>query len=72
MLNAAAAAILSSAVRRVADTGEAGPLTTALIGSGASLILTRGRRPLGVVLLATGGYLLWRKGRGRIRPIMRP
>lgn len=48
-------------VRRKAGVAAIGTIPAALLTSGASLILTRGRRPVGLVVAALGGFLLWRE-----------
>ena len=61
MLGTFAGSMMADLVRQGTGAPPADPLTTALIGSGASLLLTRGRRPAGVILLVAGGLLLWRE-----------
>lgn len=60
MLRQLAGTMLAGAVRQVPGSEAGDPLASTLIGTGATLALTRGRRPIGIVLLAAGGYLLWR------------
>jgi uncharacterized membrane protein (UPF0136 family) len=48
-------------VRRKAGVPAIGTIPAALLTSGASLILTKGRRPVGVAVAALGGLLLWRE-----------
>lgn len=47
--------------RRKAGVPTIGTIPAALLTSGASLILTKGRRPVGVAVAALGGFLLWRE-----------
>lgn len=61
MLNTLANSLLIGTVQKGTGVTPAGPVTTALITTGASLLLTRGRRPIGLALLAAGGLLLWRE-----------
>lgn len=61
MLNTLANSLLIGTVQKGTGVTPAGPVTTALITTGASLLLTRGRRPVGLALLAAGGFLLWRE-----------
>jgi uncharacterized membrane protein (UPF0136 family) len=59
MLRTLAKTMLVGAVQKGTGVVPAGPISTALITSGASLLLTRGRRPVGLALAAVGGLLLW-------------
>jgi hypothetical protein len=61
MIETVTGTMLADLVRHGTGAPPSGPLTNALIGSGASLLMTRGRRPIGLVLLAAGGVLLWRE-----------
>jgi hypothetical protein len=60
MLRELAGTMLAGAVNQAPGTATGDPLTSTLIGTGATLAMTRGRRPVGIVLLAAGGYLLLR------------
>lgn len=59
MLKTLANSLLIGAVQKGTGVPPTGTLTTALLTTGASLLLARGRRPVGVALLAVGGLLLW-------------
>ena len=61
MIETATGTVLADLVRHGTGAPPSSPLTTALIGSGASLMLARDRRLIGLVLLAAGGALLWRE-----------
>lgn len=61
MIETMTGTVLADLVRHGTGAPPSSPLTTALIGSGASLMMTRGRRPVGLVMLAIGGALLWRE-----------
>jgi hypothetical protein len=61
MLKMLANTLIVGAVRKGAGMPRTGTLTSALLTTGASLLLVRGRRPVGFVLLAAGGLLLWRE-----------
>ncbi len=68
MLRTLAKSMLVGAVQKRVGGTPAGPVSTALLATGASLMLTRGRRPIGLALAAAGGLLLWRaaeRERGR-------
>lgn len=60
MLRTLAKSMLVGAVQKRVGVMPAGPVSTALLATGASLMLTRGRRPIGLALAAAGGLLLWR------------
>jgi len=60
MLRTLARTMLIGAVERRVGVSPAGPVSTALLTTGASLLLTRGRRPLGLGLAVAGGLLMWR------------
>ena len=60
MLRTLAKTMLVGAVQKRVGVTPAGPVSTALLATGASLMLTRGRRPVGLALAAAGGLLLWR------------
>lgn len=71
MLRTFAKSVLIGAAQRRVGVMPAGTISTALLTTGASLMLTRGRRPIGLALLAAGGVLLWRdaeRGRAGIAP----
>ena len=59
MLRALAKTMLLGAVQKSTGVVPAGPVSAALLTTGASLMLTRGRRPVGLALAAAGGLLLW-------------
>jgi hypothetical protein len=61
MIETVTGTMLADLLRYGTGAPPSGPLTTALIGSGASLLMTRGKRPVGLLLLAAGGVLLWRE-----------
>ncbi len=61
MLRTLAKSVLIGAAQRRAGVMPAGTVSTALLTTGASLMLTRGRRPIGFALVAAGGVLLWRE-----------
>lgn len=61
MLRTLAKSMLLGAAQKRAGVTPAGPVSAALLTSGASLLLTRGRRPIGLALAAAGGLLLWRE-----------
>ncbi len=60
MLRTLAQSILVGVVQKRIGVTPAGPVSTALLATGASLMLTRGRRPIGLALAAAGGLLMWR------------
>lgn len=61
MLGTLAKSMLAGAVQKRVGVAPAGPVSTTLLATGASLALTRGRRPFGLALIAAGGLLLWRE-----------
>jgi uncharacterized membrane protein (UPF0136 family) len=61
MLRTFAKSLLVGAVQKRSGIAPAGTIATALLTTGASLALTRGRRPVGLVLVVLGGLLLWRE-----------
>lgn len=66
MLRTLAKSMLIGAAQRRVGVMPAGTISTALLTTGASLMLKRGRRPIGLALVAAGGVLLWREAeRGR-------
>jgi uncharacterized membrane protein (UPF0136 family) len=69
MLRTFAKSLLVGAVQKRSGIAPAGTIATALLTTGASLALTRGRRPVGLALAALGGLLLWREvERGAVSP----
>jgi hypothetical protein len=48
-------------VQKKVGISPAGTLPTILLTSGASMLLTRGRRPIGLAVAALGAFLLWRE-----------
>ena len=60
MLRTLGKTMLVGAVQKRVGVTPVGPVSTALLATGASLMLTRGRRPIGLALVAAGGLLLWR------------
>lgn len=61
MLRGFAVSALVGFVRKRAGVRSIGTIPAALLTSGASLMLTRGRRPAGLAVAALGGFLLWRE-----------
>lgn len=61
MFRGVATSALMGFVRRKAGVQTVGVIPAALLTSGASLILTKGRRPIGVAVAVLGGFLLWRE-----------
>ena len=59
MLKTLANALVIGAVQKGTGVPPTGTLTTAMLTTGASLMLVRGRRPIGLALLAVGGLMLW-------------
>ncbi len=59
MLRTLVNSVVADAVRKRTGIPEPGVLTTAMLTTGASLLLSRGRRPIGLALIAVGGLLLW-------------
>lgn len=47
--------------RKKAGVSTIGTIPAALLTSGASLMLTGGKRPVGLAVAALGGFLLWRE-----------
>jgi len=58
MLRTLAKSMLIGAAQRRVGVMPAGTISTALLSTGASLMLKRGRRPIGLALVAAGGVLL--------------
>jgi hypothetical protein len=61
MFRGLAASVLIGFVRKKAGVPAIGTVPAALLTSGASLLLTKGRRPVGLAVAALGGFLLWRE-----------
>jgi hypothetical protein len=61
MLRAFAKSAMIGAIQRKVGVSPAGTIPTMLLTSGASMLLSRGRRPVGLALVALGGLLLWRE-----------
>ena len=61
MLRGFATSALLGFARRKAGVHTIGTIPAALLTTGASLALTRGRRPVGLAVAALGGFLLWRE-----------
>ena len=61
MLRGFATSMLVGFVRKKAGVPAIGTVPAALLTSGASLVLTRGRRPIGLAVMAVGGFLIWRE-----------
>jgi hypothetical protein len=59
MLKTLVNSFVIDAVRKRTGIPEPGVLTTAMLTTGASLLMSRGRRPIGLALIAVGGLLLW-------------
>jgi hypothetical protein len=59
MLKTFAKSLLVGAVQKKAGVTKIGAIPGTLITTGASLALTRGRRPVGLALAVAGGLLLW-------------
>ena len=59
MLKTLVNSMLIDAVRKRTGIPEPGVLTAAMLTTGASLLLSRGRRPVGAALIAVGALLLW-------------
>ena len=59
MLKMVAKSLLVGAVQKRAGVTKVGTIPGTLITTGASLVLTRGRRPIGLALAVAGGLLLW-------------
>jgi hypothetical protein len=71
MLRTLAKSMLIGAAQRRVGVMPAGTISTALLTTGASLMLKRGRRPIGLALVAAGGVLLWREAE-RSRAVAEP
>ncbi len=61
MLRAFAKSVLVSALQKKAGVPRTGTIPGTLLTTGASLLLVRGRRPVGLALTAVGCLLLWRE-----------
>ena len=59
MLRGLAKSLLVGVVQRRTGNAHAGAISTSLLTTGVSLMLVRGRRPAGLVLLAAGGLARW-------------
>lgn len=59
MLGTFAKSMLVGAVQKGTGVPQSGPISTTLITTGVSLMLIRGRRPVGLALAAAGGLLRW-------------
>ncbi len=57
--------MVMAAVQKRLGVTPAGPVSAALLTTGATLVLTRGRRRLGLGLAVAGGLLLWREAERR-------
>ncbi|NIJ32863.1 hypothetical protein [Sphingomonas oligoaromativorans] len=71
MLRTLAKSMLIGAAQRRVGVMPAGTISTALLTTGASLMLKRGRRPIGLALVAAGGVLLWHEAE-RSRAVAEP
>ena len=72
MLKTLANTMLIGAVQKGTGVPPTSTLTTALLTTGASLLLARGRRPIGVALLAVGGLLLWHEREEAAKERLKP
>lgn len=61
MLRTFAKSLLVGAVQRKVGVPRTGTIPTTLLTTGASLMLVRGKRPIGVAMAAAGAFLLWRE-----------
>lgn len=71
MIRGFATSALVGFVRKKAGVSTIGTIPAALLTSGASLMLTKGRRPVGLAVAAIGAFLVWReieKAEGEVRP----
>ena len=59
MLDTFAKSLLVGAVQKGTGVPQSGPTSTTLLTTGVSLMLIRGRRPVGLALAAAGGLLRW-------------
>ena len=59
MLGTFAKSLLVGAVQKGTGVPQSGPISTTLLTTGVSLMLIRGRRPVGLALAAVGGLLRW-------------
>ncbi|MGN6123303.1 MAG: hypothetical protein ACTHOJ_10155, partial [Sphingomonas oligoaromativorans] len=71
MLRPLARSLLFGPAPRRVGLRPGGTIPTALLTTGASLMLKRGRRPIGLALVAAGGVLLWREAE-RSRAVAEP
>jgi hypothetical protein len=75
MFRGFATSMLVGFARKKAGVPAIGTVPAALLTSGASLMLTRGRRPVGLAVMALGGFLIWReieRAREDVRPELAP
>jgi hypothetical protein len=61
MIRGLATSALVGFVRKKAGVATIGTIPAALLTSGASLMLTKGRRPVGLAVAALGAFLVWRE-----------
>jgi hypothetical protein len=59
MLGTLAKSMLVGAVQKGTGVPQSGPISTTLLTTGVSLMLIRGRRPVGLALAVAGGLLRW-------------
>jgi hypothetical protein len=59
MLGTVAKSMLVGAVQKGTGVPQSGPISTTLLTTGVSLMLIRGRRPVGLALAVAGGLLRW-------------
>lgn len=59
MLESLVKSVLVGAVQKGTGIPQAGAVSTTLITTGVSLMLIRGRRPVGLALAAAGGLMRW-------------
>ncbi len=59
MLRSLAKTMLVGAVQKGTGVPRSGAISTTLLTTGVSLLLVRGRRPVGAALVAAGGLLRW-------------
>ncbi len=59
MLDTFAKSLLVGAVQKGTGVPQSGPISTTLLTTGVSLMLIRGRRPVGLALAVVGGLLRW-------------
>lgn len=61
MIRGLATSALVGFARKKAGVSAIGRIPAALLTSGASLMLTKGRRPVGLAVAALGAFLVWRE-----------